>query len=340
MRRILLCIALITVICTVRAQESEKAWVNTLRERIKLSGYVQAGYTYDDAEEADNTFDIKRIIFMAEGKITNNWSCYFMYNFNSGGNLLEVYTDYQFLPGLSARFGQFKVPLTIEGLLSPSSTELIESYSQATNYYTAMGGNHDLLRGSTGGRDIGLMLFGDLFSNKLTYHLAIINGQGINTKDRNSNKDIIGSLMIKPLKWFSVGGSFMNGKGVAVGQSDVNPDILIGENYSRNRWAVGGTIETSPVSFRTEYMGGKDGKVKSDGYYAMASFHVLPKFDIIASYDYLNKNKDMEMKQTNYIAGVQYWFYPRCRVQVQYTYRDNHNSGSSNMIQAQVQVRF
>lgn len=328
------------VIGRVSAQESKKPWVNTLRERIKLSGYVQAGYTYDDAEEADNTFDVKRIIFMAEGYVTDKWFFYFMYNFNGGGSLTEAYTDYHFFPGLSARLGQFKPPFTLEGPISPSSVELIDSYSQATNYYTAVGSNHDLLRGSTGGRDIGFMLYGDLLNKKLTYYAGVINGQGINTKDRNGNKDIIGSIVVKPVKWLTAGGSFISGKGVAVGESDVNPEIKVGDNYSRKRWSAGVKIETSPVSFRTEYLGGKDGNVKSDGYYATASVHVLPKFDIIASYDYLNKNKSMDMKQTNYVAGVQHWFYPRCRVRLQYTYRDNHDMGSSNMVQAQVQVRF
>lgn len=187
---------------------------------------------------------------------------------------------------------------------------------------------------------MGLMIYGDLFNDFLTYHLGIINGQGINTKDKNSNKDLIGSLKINPLDWLTLGGTFMTGKGVAIGKSEANPDIEIGDNYSRDRWSVGALINTTPVDFRAEYMGGKDGKVKSNGCYATASFHVLPKFDIIASCDYLNKNKDLKMKQTNYVAGVQYWFYPRCRVQAQYTLRDNHINGTSNLVQAQIQVRF
>ena len=52
--------------------------VNTLKERISLSGYAQLGYTYDDAANPDNTFDIKRIIFMAHGKITKRWTCDFI----------------------------------------------------------------------------------------------------------------------------------------------------------------------------------------------------------------------------------------------------------------------
>ena len=91
---------------------------------------------------------------------------------------------------------------------------------------------------------------------------------------------------------------------------------------------------------RTEYLAGKDGHVKSDGYYATVSAHVLPKFDVIASYDYFNKNKTISDKQTNYVAGVQYWFYPKCRLQAQYTYCNRHKGENSNLLQAQLQVRF
>ena len=167
-----------------------------------------------------------------------------------------------------------------------------------------------------------------------------MNGQGINLKDKNNQKDIVGSLMVHPLDWLSVGGSFVKGKGCAVAASSVNPDIAIGDSYTRNRWSAGATIQTKPVSLRTEYLAGKDGHVKSDGYYATASIHVLPKFDIVASYDYFNKDKAQDYKQSNYVAGVQWWFYPKCRLQAQYTYCVPHKGENSNLLQAQLQVRF
>jgi hypothetical protein len=324
------------------AQTSEKNGnrkEDALKDRIRLMGYAQAGYTRSDAAGVDNDFDIKRIIFMAEGKITRDWSLFFMYNFNGGGTLLEVYTDYRILPGLSARLGQFKTPYTIENSLSPTVVELIDCYSQATNHLAAVG-PHDPLRGSTTGRDLGFMLFGNLFNDYLTYNAGFFNGQGINNKDKNNNKEFIGSLMINPLPWLSAGGSFSTGKGNAIALSDANPDIRIGDDYSRNRWAAGVVVKTKPVGIRAEYLGGKDGKMKSDGYYATASIHLCPDFDIVASYDYFNKNKALSLKQTNYVAGVQYWFYPRCRIQVQYTYSDKKGPDSSNTVQAQVQVRF
>ena len=80
--------------------------------------------TYDDAANPDNTFDIKRIIFMAHGKITDRWTCDFMYDFYNGGMLLEVYTDYRIFSGLTARIGEFKVPYTIENELSPHHSRI------------------------------------------------------------------------------------------------------------------------------------------------------------------------------------------------------------------------
>lgn len=338
MRKILLLTIALTAMGNLMAQETLNHVVNTLKERISLAGYAQVGYTYNDAIAPDNTFDVKRIIFMADGKITDQWSCYFMYDFNSGGNLLEVYTNYQFLPGLTARLGQFKTPYTIENQLSPSTIELINCSSQAMGYLAAFNGS-DGLCGAQGGRDVGLMVYGDLFKNLLTYKLAIMNGQGINTKDRNTQKDVIGYLMVNPTQWLSVGGSFIKGKGYAVADSDIT-DIKGGDNYDRNRWSLGAVLTGKRASLRTEFMSGKDGSMESNGFYATGCAQVLPKLEVIASYDYFNRNTDIEMKQSNYVAGLQYWFYPKCRLQAQYTRCEPKGGEGSNLIQAQVQVRF
>ena len=212
MKRILLSCLLILFIYTLKAQDTHlNDVVNTLKERISLAGYAQVGYTYDDAgEKASNTFDIKRVIFMARGKITDKWSCYFMYSFANTGKILEAYTEYQFLPQLTARIGQFKTMYTIENPMSPCFVELINCYSQAVNYLAGINGS-DPLYGSNSGRDMGILIYGDLFKKKLSYNFAVMNGQGINLKDKNNQKDIVGSLMVHPLDWLSVGVSFIKG---------------------------------------------------------------------------------------------------------------------------------
>ncbi len=339
MKKTLLSLITILAIGHVSAQENINKVVNTLKERITLSGYAQVGYTYNDAATPDNTFDVKRIIFMADGKITDEWSCYFMYDFNAGGNLLEVYTEYKFLPGLKARLGQFKTPYTIENQLSPSSVEVINCFSLPTAYLAAANGS-DPLNSATGGRDVGLMIHGDLFGKLLNYRLAVMNGQGINTKDRNTQKDIVGYLTASPTKWLTVGGSFIKGTGNALTTSPYAPNIQAGENYTRNRWSIGGILTGNHCGLRSEYLAGKDGDVKSNGFYATGYAQLIPKLELITSYEYLNRDKVVGFRQTNYVAGLQYWFYPRCRVQAQYTRVSPKNGEDSNLIQTQIQVRF
>lgn len=340
MRKTLLLLFTLLATTQVRAQETPLSKVvNTLKERISLAGYAQLGYTYNDAASPDNTFDIKRIIFMAHGKITDRWTCDFMYDFYAGGTLLEIYTDYQILNGLTARIGEFKTPYTIENELSPSTVELIDCYSLSVNYLAGVNGS-DKCYGPTSGRDIGMMIHGKVFRDFLQYKLAVMNGQGLNMKDKNSQKDVVGNLMIYPTKWLSVGGSFVRGTGYAMESSAIT-GINAGENYRKKRWSIGGVVTTKRFNLRSEYLAGKDDKVKSNGFYATGSYQVLRNFDVIASYDYFNANKSEQLKQSNYIAGLQYWFYPRCRLQAQYTYSDKHDQQeNANLIQMQVQVRF
>lgn len=341
MRRLLL-LALLTVTLGLRAQENKGVpldqWVNTLKERITLSGYAQAGYTYSTEPQGTNTFDVKRIVFMANGQITDRWRCYFMFNFNNGGNLLELYTEYKFLPQLRLRLGQFKTMFSIENPLSPTVLELINCNSQSVGYLAGISG--DPMYGNHAGRDLGLMASGEFFGDLLHYDLALMNGQGINVKDKNRHKDVVGNLMLKAAPWLSLGGSFVQGKGTAVAASAAGGATQVGEDYTRNRWAAGAVLTTRAVSLRSEYLQGKDGEVKSEGYYATANCHLPHHIDLVASYDYFNKNKALGMKQTNYVGGVQWWFYPRCRVQLQYTYCDPRFTDNYHLLQAQLQVRF
>ena len=91
----------------------------------------------------------------------------------------------------------------------------------------------------TSGRDIGMMLHGKLFRDFLQYKVAVMNGQVLNTKDKNSQKDVVGNLMVNPLKWLSVGGSFIRGTGHAIADSEYT-GIKAGENYAKKRWSAGG----------------------------------------------------------------------------------------------------
>ncbi len=81
-----------------------------------------------------------------------------------------------------------------------------------------------------------------------------MNGQGLNTKDKNSQKDVVGNLMVNPLKWLSVGGSFIRGTGHAIADSEYT-GIKAGENYAKRRLECRrGVVTTSTFNLRTEYL--------------------------------------------------------------------------------------
>ena len=329
-------------------------WLSNITSRITLNGYAQAGWSYQDSNgEPVNSYNLKRTLLWAKARITDRWSFLFMHDFSSV--VQEFYTDYRFTKNkeLTVRLGQFKHSFTMENPMSPTQLELIDVYSQAVLYLAGEG--PDPLNGVNYGRDMGLMVFGDLFNDVLHYELALMSGQGINRKDRNNQKDFLAKLEVRPLSGLRLVASGYLGTGNAVGTAAWNPDIKEGDNYRRDRVSVGAEYkfanyaasrfkEARPVSLRAEGLMGKDGSVTSLGGYLTACVPLVEGIDFVASGDYYDRNKDVAgWRQLNLTAGLQYWFYKKCRLQLQYTRcicGSRISDNDYNWVQAQVQVAF
>lgn len=335
---------------TVDAQETKKSssvidkltdkkWVKDLISRLEVHGYAQGGYSYDNAQgKTNSSFNLKRTLFWVKARVTDRWSFLFMHDFSSV--VQEYYTDYRFTrhDELSVRVGQFKHSYSMENPMSPTVLELIDVYSQAVLFLAGEGA--DPLFGVQYGRDLGMMVYGDIFKNKVHYELALMNGQGINKKDGNSDKDVIVKLEYRPIKELRIVGSAQKGRGHAVGTAPWNPAIQIGDNYRRDRLSIGAHWLSKGLSIRSEYLTGKDGEVNSQGAYMTGCVTVVKNLDIIGSIDYFDRNTQMDYKQTNATIGLQYWFFRKCRVQAQYTRCWRSFDTDYNWLQAQVQVAF
>jgi hypothetical protein len=314
-------------------------WLKHFTERIELHGYAQAGYSYQDSQgNTSSTFNLKRTLFWAKARITERWSFLFMHDFSSV--VQEFYTDYRLTDNkaLTVRFGQFKHSYTMENPLSPTALELIDVYSQGVLYLAGEG--PDPLHGVNYGRDLGLMVYGELFNGRLLYELAVMNGQGINCKDKNNDKDFIAKLDFRPLDGLRIVGSAQRGTGHAVGTAEWNPDVKKGDNYRRDRLSIGAEWKTTAMSLRGEYLAGKDGQTSSRGGYLTACVPMGKGWDAIASADYFDRNTATGYEQTNATMGLQYWFYKKCRLQMQYTRCWRGFADDYNWLQAQVQVAF
>ena len=332
---------------------TDKKWFQELQSRIKLHGYAQAGYTYSHQGGQDkNTFDLKRVLFWAEAKITDRWSFLFMHDFSSV--VQEYYTDYRFTrnKALTVRFGQFKNGLSLENPLSPTAMEAIDVYSEAVTFLTGCGS--DPLLGVQYGRDLGLALFGETNNGKFRYEVDVLNGQGINKKDGNKFKDIIARLEYRPVQGLNIVTTGQFGRGHAINTSLYNPTIAMGQDYKRHRSTIGADYKSRCFNVHGEYLNGWDGDAHSWGAYVTGAVPLArfgapelgKRLELVGSYDFFNFNTDLGMDQHKAIAGLQYWFYKKCRLQVQYVYKNAYISenqfvhGANHGIQCQIQVRF
>jgi hypothetical protein len=342
--------------CKAQEENTDVDILKELSSRIEIHGFAEAGYTATDTHYGKtNTFDVKRAIVTAKARITDRWSFFGMYDFSSV--LQEFYTDYRITRNnaLNVRVGQFKTRLTMENPMSPTSVESIALYSQGTTY---LAGGYDPLYGTQYGRDLGLDIYGQLFNDHLYYNFQIMNGQGINRKDYNNKKDIVLSLDYRPINGLRIVATGQKGHGTAVATSEHCPDIAVGQVYQRDRFSIGSEWKSGANDYwkhrsftiRGEYLWGKDGNNKSYGWYLTTSIPVVDKLDVIASYDFFKYNEDLDRSQTNLIAGVQYWYYKKCRIQAQYVWGNpSWQQGQSysswkhyrtSSIQLQTQIAF
>ncbi|MBQ4387371.1 MAG: porin [Prevotella sp.] len=320
-------------------------WLKDVTERVQLHGYAQGGFNYTHQGGEDKaTFELKRILFWANAQITDRWSFLFMHDFSSV--VQEYYTDYRISnnKALTVRLGQFKNAVSLENPLSPTAMEAIDVYSESVTFLTGCGS--DPLMGVQYGRDLGLAVFGETNDGKLRYEAQVMNGQGINKKDGNKEKDFIGRLEYRPVKGLNLVATGQIGRGHAIKESLYNPDIKEGDDYKRNRWTVGFDYKSPAFNVHGEYLEGKDGCATSRGAYLTGNVPLGKGVDFVGSYDFFNFNTDLGMDQHKAIAGLQYWFYKKCRFQVQYVYKSAYTQGgqfihgANHAIMAQMQIRL
>lgn len=318
---------------------SSQPVIRSIIERINLMGYAQIGYTASDEKGVDvtNNFDVKRIIFMADANITDKWHAFFMSDLNNNASLLEIYTEYTFCDPLTVKVGQFKIPFGIENQMSPTVVELIDVYALSTRKMICS----DPTTGSTSGRDIGMMVHGEFFETTLQYNFALINGQGINTADVNNSKDLVASIDYSGVDNLLLNLSAYYGTACAMdNQACFAGRIKNGDDYYRQRYSIGARYMNDLFSLRSEYIYGKDERLKSDGFYVTGALNLMREMQVLASYDYYNPDAAIGDESSSYTVGAQYWFYPRCRLQLNYVYQQNEKLDDIQKIQAQIQVRF
>lgn len=305
---ILIC-ALLCVSATVSAQENITTRDESLESRLaktekkvaawskfqqyfKLTGFIQGQYEWHDGDRENttgvSTFSLRRARMSITGDLYKgkagkiDYRFYFDFVRAAKNPILDMWIKYQPCKEFAVQFGQFKNPVTFEASISPSKYDFVD-FSYAVCNLAKMGAN-DVAGLNVTARDAGFMFLGGFLHREgysiINYHIGVLNGNGLNTKDNNKSKDIFGRLTLKPSKDLAFALYYQWGEANFTGYSNLADYRWTGnvEYVDTHRWGGGFNYDGKKAFARGEYIAGLTGLLASEGMYIEAGkrFH-LPK---------------------------------------------------------------
>jgi hypothetical protein len=197
------------------AQKKQTIELPSWLSNVKLSGYGMTQYQYSGLKDAEsNSFNIRMARIALEGRIAGDfyWKTQIQFNGNtsnlgSSPRMVDLFAEWQKYDYFKVKIGQFKNPFTFENPMHPIDQGFM-GYSQNVSKlagFSDRAGEH-----ASNGRDIGLQLQGDFLKNAngrnlLHYQIGVFNGQGINTKDVDNQKNVIGGVWLMPVSGMRIG---------------------------------------------------------------------------------------------------------------------------------------
>ena len=240
---ILALMALTTV--SASAQKKQTIELPSWLSNVKLSGYGMIQYQYSGQKNAEsNSFNIRMGRIALEGRIADDfyWKTQIQFNGNtsnlgSSPRMVDLFAEWQKYEYFKVKIGQFKNPFTFENPMHPFDQGFM-GYSQNVSKlagFSDRAGEH-----ASNGRDIGLQLQGDFLKNAngrnlLHYQIGVFNGQGINTKDVDNQKNVIGGVWVMPVSGMRIGAFGWTGSYARKGEWTEIVRVPFGTNFDQVR---------------------------------------------------------------------------------------------------------
>lgn len=300
----------------------------------QFGGYLvgRAQYTNDRTSKNGGGFDLRMVRGYVKGTILKEWNYYIQLEYSGapgvdkGVRLLDAYGEWKRFPEFSVKFGQMKRVFTFENPYSPWDTGF-GNYSQLVQKLAGMSdrvGEH-----SSGGRDAGIVVQGDLFPAEdhrwLHYQVGVYNGQGINHSDENKQKDVIGGLWVSPTKELQIGAFGWTGRYT---KNNVTVD--------RNRMAYGIKYE-GDWTVRAEYATSQGGKTdnrfaatRADAWYVSVGAPLCKKLKAYAVWDVYRDEKTSDTQNALYTLALNYRLWKNLMIQGTYSYTDGSQAAYSD----------
>lgn len=315
----------------VSAQQSLK----DIAKSVKVGGLLNARYSYDSSDKS-NGFDIRRLRLSVGGDIGRRLDYKLQAEYGGGNSssaatvkLLDAYLRVKVAKAFNVQVGEFKVAYSQESQDGPASWLTIENPTAVSR----LNGYSDESGQKANSRDVGLRLYGALADGIVTYKIGVYNGNGINLKDNDSQKDVAAFVTVNP--WRSLT--------LSAGQYIGHYTTSAAGTLRRNRTSAGLTYKDHHVTFRSEYLYGTTGPSHHQGVYATAAYTLPHGLQPVISYGYYQKDTETARdNQSDYLAGVNWTANKYLRLQLDYTFSHYTNSTKSdrNLLEAQLVASF
>ncbi len=362
--------ALCAMALASHAEGNGDSWIHDVR----LSGFGIARYQASSPDgNSQNGFDFRFVRLALDGKVAKDfyWKTQFQISGNtstiaSSPRMLDLFAEWQKCPYAQVRVGQFLVPFTFESIYHPIDNKFMGGceFIDCLAGYTDRAGIH-----SSNGRDIGVQLNGDWGRNRggeplLHYAISVVNGQGINVKDVDQRKNVIGTFWVAPVKGMRLGvfgweGSYARKGTWTDGQTGKEQSGV--RSLPQHRYALSAEYLVGDWTFRSEYIHStgegfatandgsttdcslsKYGNKADGGYVAVIAPIKKEKVHVKGRCQVYRPAAEWSSAKTQYELAADYMFDKRLWLTVSYVRVNDRklNDHNYNLVDAQLQFRF
>ncbi|WP_314646109.1 porin [Prevotella multiformis] len=342
------------VLCSAFGHAQTQKWINN----VKLSGFGIVQYQYNGLHNGttskSNTFNLRLGRVSLDGRILDDWFWKAQLQFNGNTStlgasprVLDLFVEWQKYDFFRVKAGQFKNPFTFDNPIHPIDQGFMgvaQSVQKLAGFSDRVGAH------PSNGRDIGVQIQGDFLKNNagrnlIHYQVGVFDGQGINVKDVDQQKNIIGGVWVMPmdglrLGWFGWTGSYAR-KGTWTDAAGLPQSGI--RSLQQRRYAFSAEYKADDWTVRSEYVHSTgyafakpiantndeaahdcnisaDGS-KAQGVYALVIAPIIPKkFHAKARYDMYRPSDGAQKQRTQYDLGLDYEFNKNLELSGIYSY--------------------
>lgn len=334
-------------------------WTAAQKPTVKFGGYIIGKYawdsrSFDEAASQQDGMNLRLVRLYVDGYVFRDFKYRLQLEVNGTPHVKDATLEWVHWKQFSVKAGQFKRAFTFEDPYNPFDVG-VGDYSQLVKKLSGMNDRVGAEASNNGGRDLGIQVQGDVLpigKDKhpfIHYQVGMFNGQGINTWDKNKQKDFMGTIQFRPVKDLYIGvfgwtGNFTS-NGITADRNRIDfgvkyeSDWTFRAEYARNwgykisDYASAGVIKAASAELGKE----------ADAFYATVGIPCAKWLKAYVKYDLYRDYASTDYMNSIYSAALNFKFTKNLYFQAQYNFvdgktLDNHNKYSQ--VWAEMYVRF